>query len=402
MLDRIVVTGYGIISSLGVGVDANKNALLEGRKAIGTVDYLDTYHKELPCGEIKMDEIQLRKLADVSSEALVTRNPLLAIIALKEAIKNSGLTDAVPTAFISGTTVGGMEKSERYYREFFEGKHTEYIKAHDCGYGTDYASRVFGRFDFVTTISTACSSAANSIVLGAELIKSGRVKAAIVGGSESISKFHLNGFNSLMILEHQPCRPFDRDNAGLNLGEGAAYLVLEREDEAKERGAEILCELTGYANQCDAYHQTATSPESVGECMAMMRALDEAGLSPSDISYINVHGTGTGDNDLHESIALKKVFGSQIPPFSSTKSYTGHTTSAAGGLEAVFSILALQYGFIPGNTEFENPIVETGLCPEKNCRKANLRHVMSNSFGFGGNDTTCIFSKYNDRQTELI
>lgn len=397
MLERIVVTGYGIISSLGVGVEANKKALLEGRKAIDKIAYLDTCHRELPCGEIKMDEAQLRKLAGVPSDALVTRNPLLAIIALKEAIQRSKLTDAVRTAFVSGTTVGGMEMSEQYYRDFFEGKHAEYIKAHDCGYGTDYASRAFGHFDFVTTISTACSSAANSIILGAELIKNRRVKAAIVGGSESISKFHLNGFNSLMILEHQPCRPFDKDNAGLNLGEGAAYIVLEREDVAKERGAEIICELTGYANQCDAYHQTATSPESVGECLAMKKALCLAGLYPSDISYINAHGTGTADNDLHESIAIKKVFGDQIPPFSSTKSYTGHTTSAAGGLEAVFSILALQYGFIPGNPEFEKPIEETGLCPEKVCRKADLMHVMSNSFGFGGNDSTCIFSKYIDR-----
>lgn len=409
MKEKIVVTGYGIVSNLGVGVEKNRAVLQNGSRNdrrddeyIREVRYLTTCHKDIPCGEVKESDEELARLAGVYSpentkvfeNVTLTRNPLMAMVALKEAMATSMLTDETATAFINGTTVGGMEKSEEYYRDFFKNRHTEYIRAHDCGYGTEVVGRLFGRFDYMTTISTACSSGANSIVLGANLIKSGRVDAAIVGGSESLSKFHLNGFNSLKILENRPCRPFDEENKGLNLGEGAAYIVIERESVALKRHARIKCELSGYANCCDAYHQTTTSPESEGEFLAMMKAIKSSSLQPSDIDYVNVHGTGTRDNDLHESIALKRVFGQSIPPFSSTKEYTGHTTSAAGALEAVFSVMAIEYGFIPGNGKFNRPIEETGLKPISESIQKELRHVMSNSFGFGGNDTAIVFSKY--------
>ena len=273
-----------------------------------------------------------------------------------------------------------------------------YIKAHDCGAGTEMASHLFGHFKMMTTISTACSSAANSIILGADLIKAGKVKAAIVGGTESLSKFHLNGFNSLMILEHQPCRPFDKNNQGLNLGEGAGFIIIEDESSALKRGANIICELSGYANACDAYPQTATSANSEGATAAMTKAISNSHLQPSDIDYINAHGTGTADNDLHESIALKRVFGENVPDFSSTKGFTGHTTSAAGAVESVISIIALQNGFIPANIGFSEPIEETGLKPVSKTTPKELTHVMTNSFGFGGNDSSVLLS---DSPTDL-
>jgi 3-oxoacyl-[acyl-carrier-protein] synthase-1 len=252
----------------------------------------------------------------------------------------------------------------------------------------------FGRFDLMSTISTACSSAVNSIIVGGEMVRSGRVDAAIVGGAESLSKFHLNGFNTLMILDKDVCNPFDANRNGLNLGEGAAYIVIESEESAKSRNAEILCELSGYGNACDAFHQTASSPTGEGAYLAMKKALEDAGLEPEEIDYINAHGTGTGNNDLSESVSIKRIFGERVPYFSSTKSLTGHTTSAAGGIEAVISILALQNGIIPGCVRFENPIEETGLIPVKKCMmQVELKHVMNNSFGFGGNDSSCIFSK---------
>lgn len=394
MTEKIVVTGYGIITSIGAGVEKTREALLKEEKSIGRVAHLNTSHTDIPCGEVKESDEEMKKILGIAPEQTVTRTPLLALMALKEALSTSQLTDKTPTAFINGTTVGGMEKSEKYYFDFFEGKHTEYISAHDCGAGTELVSHLFGHFDLMTTISTACSSAANSVILGADLIKTGRVDAAIVGGTESLSKFHLNGFNSLMILEHQPCRPFERSNQGLNLGEGAGYIVIERESVAKARGAHIICELSGYANTCDAFHQTATSETSEGAYRAMTNALLNAHLKTSEIDYINAHGTGTADNDLHESIALKRVFGEKIPPFSSTKAFTGHTTSAAGAVESVISILALQYGFIPANLGFSEPIEATGLIPVQKTLHRTLNHVMTNSFGFGGNDSSCIFSKY--------
>jgi 3-oxoacyl-[acyl-carrier-protein] synthase-1 len=249
-------------------------------------------------------------------------------------------------------------------------------------------------FDIMTTISTACSSAANAIILGANLIKAGVVDAALVGGSECLTKFHLNGFNSLMILDKDICRPFDRDRQGLNLGEGAGYIVIESETSLNARGVKPICELSGYGNACDAFHQTASSPDGQGAYLAMMEALKSASLEPSDIDYINAHGTGTPNNDLSEGHAVMRVFGNNVPPISSTKSFTGHTTSASGGVESVISILAIVNDFIPANLGFSNRIEELDFSPvTHSVEGASLHHVLTNSFGFGGNDSSCIFSK---------
>ena len=384
----------GIICGLGCGTRAVFDALRAGKPAIGKVHHLRTSHEELPVSEVALSNEEMIGMLRLPSDMVVTRTPLLGMVAFRQAVEQSGLTDAVRTAFVNGTTVGGMEKSEQYYLDFFEGKHTEYIAAHDCGAGTEQIGRLFGHLDAMYTISTACSSATNALIMGANLIRSGKADAAIVGGTESLSKFHLNGFNSLMILDHEPCKPFDKNRNGLNLGEGAAYLVIETAESARKRGATPLCELSGYVNACDAYHQTATSPEGEGPFLAMTGALNRAGLKPADIDYINAHGTGTGNNDLCESVAIKRVFGDRVPPFSSTKSFTGHTTSAAGAVEAVISILSLTNGFIPANLNFSSAIEESGLTPvTKGLSDVDLRHVMSNSFGFGGNDSSCIFSK---------
>ena len=384
----------GIICGLGCGTRAVFDALRAGKPAIGKVHHLRTSHEELPVSEVAMSNEEMIGMLRLPSDMVVTRTPLLGMVAFRQAVEQSGLTDAVRTAFVNGTTVGGMEKSEQYYLDFFEGKHTEYIAAHDCGAGTEQIGRLFGHLDAMYTISTACSSATNALITGANLIRSGKADAAIVGGTESLSKFHLNGFNSLMILDHEPCKPFDKNRNGLNLGEGAAYLVIETAERARKRGATPLCELSGYANACDAFHQTATSPDGEGPFLAMTGALNRAGLKPADIDYINAHGTGTGNNDLCESVAIKRVFGDRVPPFSSTKSFTGHTTSAAGAVEAVISILSLTNGFIPANLNFSSAIEESGLTPvTKGLSDVDLRHVMSNSFGFGGNDSSCIFSK---------
>lgn len=394
MAKRVVITGMGIVSAIGVGKEAHLRALMKGESGVGKISYLQTKHTDIPVGEVKMSDEEMKLLLGIASESVITRTPLMGKIALKEAMQDSGITDASRVAFINGTTVGGMEKSEKYYMDFFEGKNTDYIAAHDCGAGTEMIAETFGKFDFVTTLSTACSSAVNSIIMGGDLIRSGRVEAAIVGGAESLSKFHLNGFNTLMILDRKVCNPFDAQRNGLNLGEGAAYIVLESEESAKARNANILCELKGYGNACDAFHQTASSPTGEGAYLAMKKALEDAGLNPEQIDYVNAHGTGTGNNDLCESVSIQRLFGEKIPHFSSTKSLTGHATSAAGGIEAVISILALLNDFVPGCCQFQSPIEETGLMPVKDCLKnVDLQNVMNNSFGFGGNDSSCIFSK---------
>ena len=226
------------------------------------------------------------------------------------------------------------------------------------------------------------------------MLKLNRTDIVVVGGTECLSKFHLDGFNSLMILDHEPCRPFDKNRNGLNLGEGAAYLVMEREGTARQRGVTPLCQLSGYGNRCDAFHQTASSPDGEGAYQSMMEALAMADLKPSDIDYINAHGTGTPNNDESEGHAMMRVFGDKMPPVSSTKSYTGHTTSASGGVEAVISILALIRSFIPANLNFSEKIESLDFIPVTEVKQGvGLQHVLTNSFGFGGNDSSCIFSK---------
>ncbi len=395
MKKEILVTGMGIISALGAGKEKTLLALQDGVSGIGQIQYLQTMHKEFPVGEVKYSEEELRRILEIPDKEISTRTSLLGMMALKEALKDAQLQDRknLRVAFISGTTVGGMEKSEQYYMDFLENDtKNQYIAAHDCGACTEMIADHFGDFSFVTTISTACSSAANAVVLGADLIKQGRVDIAIAGGSECLTKFHLNGFNTLMILDKEPCRPFDRDRAGLNLGEGAAYVVLESAESVAKRNVHPHCRLSGYSNTCDAFHQTASSPDGIGAYLAMQKALEGAELQPNEIDYINAHGTGTGNNDLSEGTAIMRTFGNSIPPVSSTKPFTGHTTSAAGSVESVISILALLNNFTPANLNFKNQIEELSFKPTGKISKP-LQHVLNNSFGFGGNDTALIFSK---------
>src|SRR5690606_8400871 len=192
---------------------------------------------------------------------------------------------------------------------------------------------------FCTTISTACSSSANSIMMAAQMIEDGLLRCAVAGGTDALSRFTLNGFNTLMIVDKELCQPFDKHRRGLNLGEGAAYLLIMSEALADELQLQKIAFVSGYANANDAYHQTASSPEGAGNQLAMRNALVRAGLQPEDISYINAHGTGTPNNDSAECAAIQNVFETACPPFSSTKSYTGHTLAASGAVEAVFSTL---------------------------------------------------------------
>lgn len=390
MRDRVVITGYGVVSALGIGAEANCVALLRGESGVRTVRYLPTEHREFPVGEVPMSDEELRERLGLPS-GVYSRTHLLGVLALREALEQSKLLRQSGLALISGTTVGGMDVTEHYFPD----PQPAGRDIHDCGASTNEIADYFDCFDYTMTSSTACSSAMNALIMGKLLIESGERDIVVAGGAEALSKFHLNGFKSLMILDTQRCRPFDRTRAGLNLGEGAAYLVLERESSALKRGAEILGVLSGTGNACDAHHQTASSENGEGAYLAMTQALAAAGLSSSDIDYVNAHGTGTPNNDASESAALRRVFSGNVPPVSSTKSYTGHTTSASGSIEAVFCLLAMRDGFLPAQTEFQN-IDEQCITPVSGseCPHVELRHVMCNAFGFGGNDSSIILSRY--------
>ncbi|MDR1406502.1 MAG: beta-ketoacyl-[acyl-carrier-protein] synthase family protein [Tannerella sp.] len=397
MQQEIFVTGAGIVSALGTDKRETLAALRSRRSGVGMLRYLHTSHTEFPVGEVKMTNEEMMCRLHIPETETTTRTSLMGMLAVREAVEQARLQETrdLRIALVSGTTVGGMDKSEQYYLDFLANDtRNAYIATHDCGACTEMIADYFGLFSMVDTISTACSSAANALMLGSMLIRDGRADIAVAGGSECITKFHLNGFNTLMILDRAPCRPFDAARAGLNLGEGAAYVVLESERTYRLRHVDPLCRFSGCANACDAYHQTATSPEGEGAFRAMTMALRAAQLKPEDIDYINAHGTGTQDNDLSEGIAIQRVFGNDIPSVSSTKAFTGHTTSAAGGVEAVISLLALAHNFIPVNLHFSTPMAELRFTPATDEKTAKpLRHILSNSFGFGGNDTSLILSK---------
>ena len=287
-----------------------------------------------------------------------------------------------------------MDTTENYFLRYFEDPDLrKFILSHDLGNSTNKIADALGLKGFVTTISTACSSSANAIMLGARLITAGKLDRVIVGGTDALSKFAINGFKTLMILSDTENTPFDKDRKGLNLGEGAAYLVLESEEAIQKDNKKVLAYLSGYGNANDAFHQTASSENGEGATLAMKKALKGANLGIEEIDYVNVHGTATGNNDLSEGRALINIFGDKVPDFSSTKPYTGHTLAAAGAIEAIYSILALQNGVVYPNLNFKNPMVEFSLIPQTELKRKEIGHVLSNSFGFGGNCSTLIFSK---------
>jgi 3-oxoacyl-[acyl-carrier-protein] synthase II len=393
----VFVTGIGTISAIGKNVSETLSSLLESRTGIGKINHLQTIHKDnYVAGEVNYSLQELENLAGLKNSNY-NRTTLLSLLATQEALTSAGIKDASTyrTGFISASSVGGMSHSELLYKDFLEhNPHENFIDTHYTGaHATDVAKH-FGITDYVTTISTACSSAANAIMLGARLINNNILDRVIVGGADALCKFTFNGFNTLMILDKEWCKPFDNNRKGLNLGEGAAYLVLESERVVKAENKKIIAVLSGYGNANDAFHQTASSPDGQGAYAAMQKALEVANFFSNKIDYINAHGTGTANNDSSEAAAIQNIFKKNIPPFSSTKSFTGHTLAAAASIEAVISILSIQNNTIFPNLNCVTPMQDTTLFPVTSLQKnTEINHVLSNSFGFGGNCSSLIFSR---------
>jgi len=380
---------------LGIGVRENLIRLTEGRSGIGPIRQLKTgLSNELIAGEIPYSNKELIDILGIKNKNGISRSALLGIIAAREAINNTDFNNsAVRTGIISGTTAEAMTNIELYFKDFLSNDNrNEFIESQDWGFSTEIIAKELGISGYQTTINTACSSAANAIMTGARMIKHNLLDRVLVGGTDALSKVMLNGFHALMIVDPEISKPFERDRKGLNLGEGAAFLVLESEKLAQEET--VICEISGYGNSNDAYHHTALSPDGSGTSMAMNNAIAESGLNATDIDYINAHGTGSENSDLSEALGIKKVFGNNPPKFSSTKPFTGHTLGSSGALEAVFSVLSIQNKLIFPNLNFLHEMDESGLIPEtKLLRSAQINHVLSNSFGFGGNNTSLLFSK---------
>lgn len=399
MSEKVYITGLGIISAIGNNIAETLDAFNRQHHGIGALHHLRTRHS-VPVGEVNLTDAQLIEKCGLPSSVKTTRTALLGLLAAKEAALNAGISnqDGLRTGIISATSVGGMVVTENRWKDYLDpqksGDWLEYIETHECGDSTEFIADHLGFKEYVSTISTACSSSANSIMLGARLIKHGILDRVIVGGTDSLSRFTINGFMTLMILDPEHCKPFDAERKGLNLGEGAGFIVIESERAAKNK--KILAELSGYGNANDAYHQTASSPEGEGAYLAMEKAFRVSGLNPSDIDYINAHGTGTAINDLSEGNALERMFDKKVPAISSTKPFTGHTLAACGGIEAVFSVIAIQHNMVFPSLNFKNQMPELSFTPVTGLNKERtINHVLSNSFGFGGNTSALIFSRYN-------
>lgn len=391
------VVNTGLITAIGNDTPSCLDALMTGRSGIGKATYLQTHWRdELPVAEVKLSNTELAALS--GANANWPRTALLSAVAAAEAwAPYAAAAKGLRVGFLSANTVGGMDLTEDFYAAFKENNAAGdlvNVTSHECGAVTELVSDHMGIHDFVTTISTACSSSANSIMMATQMISKGMLDIAIAGGADSLSKFTLNGFNTLMILDKAPCHPFDQNRKGLNLGEGAGYLLLMNEKAMQQCAAKPICRVSGYANTNDAYHQTASSPEGTGNKLAMKQALQKAGLQPSDITYINLHGTGTANNDSSEGLAISAIFGAQVPMASSTKAFTGHTLGASGGVEAAFSALSIRDGVVFPNLRWETQMEELPWKPVTDLREGcDIKHVLSNSFGFGGNCSSLIFSK---------
>lgn len=398
MSNRVYIAGAGIISAIGNNIAENLSALETGRAGMDEMKYLRSAHQgKIPVAEVKMNNDELAAASGLPAH--YTRTALLSAIAAKEAFTNAAIPrfSNLRSGFISANTVGGMDKTESFFADFLtnpaKGKLRDVVH-HECGAATEIVAGLLGVKHHIATISTACSSSANAIFFGARLIGQGMLDVVIAGGADALTKFTLNGFNTLMILDNRYCQPFDENRRGLNLGEGAGYIVMVSEKIAHTLPSAPLCTLSGYCNANDAYHQTASSPDGTGSYLAMKGALDGSGIKADEIDYINLHGTGTQNNDIAEGTAIKLLFDGRYPPMSSTKSFTGHTLGASGGVEAVYSALSVQHGLIYPNLRFETQMKELPFAPETAFKKnAVIRNVLSNSFGFGGNCSSLIFSK---------
>jgi len=387
---KIYVTSSGIISALGTGTEDNYKAI---RSGITGIQYSES--QKVMLGNVQLSNEELMSL-NKTVNVEFSRNVLLSTLAAREAWGQNVSMPNINDGIISGTSIGAMDLVEKYYFESLD-EPNEIVDSRmvlDNGLVTESVAHLIGLKGFILTISTACSSSANAIMQGARLIEAGILDRVLVGGCDPMALFDLLGFQSLNIYDDHLCKPFDNNRKGLNLGEAAAFLIIENEHSLSKTHNKPICLLSGWSNATDAYHQTASSPNGEGASRTMTEAIKKANIKPKDIDYINAHGTGTPNNDLSESRALVNVFGESLPPFSSTKSFTGHTLAAAGAVEAVFSIQSIIDQALIPNLNFSDKMVETGINPITEYKQGvSVNHVLTNSFGFGGNCTSLVFSK---------
>jgi len=388
-MKRVVITGLGAASPYGAGVVAYWKGLSAGVCAIRDLTLIET------------DGFRCRIGAEVAGtlagSARRTRADRLAIGAAGEALADAGLAarDRSTAALIVGAVGGGMLEAEAWYwRPTRDGARPRTLRAVLPSAHAEAVASRFGIGGPRHTVVTACSSGAVALAEAAELIADGVVDVALAGGVDAITRICFMGFNALKLLDPMPCRPFDRDRRGMSIGEGAGFMVLESEARARARRARVYATLAGHGMTTDAFHVTAPDPDGDGMVRAMRAALQLAGAAPGEVQYANAHGTGTPQNDRIEARALARVFGEGGLLVSSSKSMIGHTLAAAGTLEAIATVLALEHGVVPPTANLVTPDPEVPFdCVAHASRSAQLTCAVSNSFGFGGQNVTLLFRR---------
>ncbi len=373
---RVLITGMGLITPLGSGVDRNWTALLKGKTGIGELTLFPTA-KDLffPVGEVTKS---------FPPEG-PPRTHQLALMAAEEAVEH---TEGTPDAIIMGSTTGGMSRTEALLKK--KQLTPALFSYHGAGSVAEYLALKLKCKGPVITVSTACSSGGAAIAMALALLKTGKFKKILVGGAESLCRLTYFGFHSLQLIDPHGSRPLDRDRRGLTVSEGAGMLLLEGKNKAMDPEA---IEVLGAGMSCDAYHPASPDPEGGGALSAMKGALKDAGIGPSEIDYVNLHGTGTIDNDFAEAKAFNRLFDGEQPLVSSVKGTFGHSLSAAGAIEAVISAKCVEAGMAPGSVGCHTPDPRLNLTPLKESAVAPIKTVLSNAFGFGGSNASIVIGR---------
>lgn len=398
---RVVVTGLGVVSSIGIGKEEFWQNLIAGKSGISPVSSFDTSeHFTHLGGEIKQFDI-VEDLLDENTKFLYSRASLLALVGAKLAIADSGITnvdilkDSIGVCY--GITTGPIQVIEHINDILFSNE--ELTNNIVCQLPSNSTLAAIGRQlnlrgeNFV--ISTACSAGNYAIGYGYDLIRLNRVKIIIACASDAFSRISFTGFNQFKAVAPERCQPFDKNRKGMMVAEGAGVLILEELEHALQRDANIYAEIVGYGLSCDAKHMTSPSVEGIVQCMK--KALKEAGISPQDVDYISAHGTGTPANDRTECAAIKEVFGDRYKeiPVSSIKSMLGHTMGAASAIEAIACSLAIEHSIIPPTINFETPDPECDIdCVPNKARKHEINYALNNSYAFGGNNASVVLKRF--------
>jgi len=403
---RIVITGLGTLNSIANNVADFALALQAGVCGIKKLDLFDTTEFRSQIGGQIKNFIARDYIPVDFPIKRMSRADMLSFAATLEALRDAGLyplpgslKEEMGVAIGGGS--GGLLEAESFYMELLKkgAAKARFSKLSTiyCASSADRIASGLGLAGPKTTFMTACSAGATALGYARDLILSGQAAIMLAGGVEPMCRITYAAFNALKSVDPDVCRPFDKNRAGLSLGEAAAIMVLEPLDAAINRGARIYGELLGYGVTCDSFHMTSPDEKASGAVRSMQAALKDSGLTIDDIDYINAHGTATPVNDVTETKAIKEVFGKRayLIPVSSTKSMHAHTLGAAGALEGIVSMLALLHGFVPPTINYQDSDPQCDLdYVTSGFRKANLRNVLSNSFAFGGNNTTVIFGRY--------